>query len=81
MRFDRVRFWICRVGGAVLLVVGLYSVLWGKSKDGKSVTNDAENPETKEETILESTTSTNHWLLIRWWLDINVAKLNDSHHI
>ncbi|XP_044476007.1 WAT1-related protein At1g43650 [Mangifera indica] len=49
-----------RVGGAVLLVVGLYSVLWGKSKDGKSVTNDAENPETKEETILESTTSTNH---------------------
>ncbi|KAJ0024387.1 hypothetical protein Pint_07937 [Pistacia integerrima] len=49
------------VGGAVLLVVGLYSVLWGKKKEeGKSVTNDEENPETKEETILESATTTYH---------------------
>lgn len=55
----------CSVGGAVLLVVGLYCVLWGKKKEeGKSVTNDEENTETKEETILESTTTTNHWLLI-----------------
>ncbi|KAA8546563.1 hypothetical protein F0562_002698 [Nyssa sinensis] len=43
------------VCGAILLVGGLYSVLWGKSKEGKSETNE-QRSETKEETILESIT-------------------------
>lgn len=39
----------CSVGGAVLLVVGLYSVLWGKNKEAKTVTNDEQNPGTDAE--------------------------------
>lgn len=48
------------VGGAVLLVCGLYSVLWGKNKEAKeeSVGNDEETPDdqTKEGNILECIT-------------------------
>ncbi|EOY16716.1 Nodulin MtN21 /EamA-like transporter family protein isoform 2 [Theobroma cacao] len=44
------------IGGVVLLVGGLYSVLWGKKReDGKGVTNE-QNPDTKEETVLECIT-------------------------
>ncbi|XP_034675225.1 WAT1-related protein At1g43650 isoform X1 [Vitis riparia] len=44
------------VGGAVLLVVGLYCVLWGKNReDGKSVTNE-QRQESKEEIVLECIT-------------------------
>ncbi|KAL5843750.1 hypothetical protein ACOSQ4_009708 [Xanthoceras sorbifolium] len=50
------------VGGAVLLVCGLYGVLWGKNKEEekvKSVRNDEENPDEdqiKEGNILECIT-------------------------
>jgi len=40
------------VAGTILLVVGLYSVLWGKSKDGVKGEN-LEAEQTKEETRLE----------------------------
>ncbi|EOY16718.1 Nodulin MtN21 /EamA-like transporter family protein isoform 2 [Theobroma cacao] len=44
------------IGGVVLLVGGLYSVLWGKKReDGKGVTNE-QNPDTKEEIVLECIT-------------------------
>ncbi|ESW24018.1 hypothetical protein PHAVU_004G095100 [Phaseolus vulgaris] len=40
------------VGGTILLVVGLYSVLWGKSKENVKVEN-LEPQQTKEETRLD----------------------------
>ncbi|QCD94562.1 WAT1-related protein [Vigna unguiculata] len=40
------------VGGTILLVVGLYSVLWGKSKESVKVEN-LQPQQTKEETRLE----------------------------
>ncbi|KAH9757561.1 WAT1-related protein [Citrus sinensis] len=48
------------VGGAVLLVGGLYSVLWGKNREERinkivGNDNDEENPEGKEEITMEST--------------------------
>ncbi|XP_021285086.1 WAT1-related protein At1g43650-like [Herrania umbratica] len=44
------------IGGVVLLVGGLYSVLWGKNReDGKGVTNE-QHPDTKEEIVLECIT-------------------------
>lgn len=44
-------------GGDVLLMGGLYCVLWGKSReDGKSVTADEQNAETKEKITMESIT-------------------------
>lgn len=44
------------VGGAVLLVGGLYSVLWGKNREERiNNDNDEENPEGKEEITMEST--------------------------
>ncbi|KAL6962487.1 hypothetical protein U1Q18_037446, partial [Sarracenia purpurea var. burkii] len=42
--------------GAVLLVGGLYGVLWGKNKEGKEETNEQKAEETKEETVLECIT-------------------------
>ncbi|XP_044510333.1 WAT1-related protein At1g43650-like isoform X1 [Mangifera indica] len=47
--FKEILYW-GSVAGAVLLVVGLYSVLWGKNKEAKTVTNNEENPETEAET-------------------------------
>lgn len=45
------------VGGALLLVGGLYSVLWGKNKEeGKGETNEQKLDKPKEETILECIT-------------------------
>ncbi|KAJ6335848.1 hypothetical protein OIU78_012453 [Salix suchowensis] len=44
-------------GGDVLLMGGLYCVLWGKSReDGKSVTADEQNAETKEKITMECIT-------------------------
>ncbi|KAA8537896.1 hypothetical protein F0562_027524 [Nyssa sinensis] len=43
------------VCGAILLAGGLYSVLWGKNKEGKSERNE-QRPERKEETVLEGIT-------------------------
>ncbi|KAK2979628.1 hypothetical protein RJ640_020120, partial [Escallonia rubra] len=40
------------VCGAILLVIGLYGVLWGKKKEGKSETNEGKS-ETKGEASLE----------------------------
>ncbi|GLT62614.1 hypothetical protein SLA2020_352360 [Shorea laevis] len=45
------------VGGAVLLVTGLYGVLWGKKKEEKmSVETNGQNLDAKEEIILECIT-------------------------
>ncbi|KAB1220847.1 hypothetical protein CJ030_MR3G023985 [Morella rubra] len=44
------------IGGAILLVGGLYIVLWGKNKEGKSESTDKQRQETKEEVILECIT-------------------------
>ncbi|THG08657.1 hypothetical protein TEA_015527 [Camellia sinensis var. sinensis] len=41
------------VCGAILLVGGLYGVLWGKNKEGKGETNE-QKAESKEEVVLES---------------------------
>ncbi|XP_059631398.1 WAT1-related protein At1g43650-like isoform X3 [Cornus florida] len=43
------------VGGIILLIGGLYSVLWGKNKEGKNKTNEQRSI-AKEETTLESIT-------------------------
>ncbi|KAI4348082.1 hypothetical protein L6164_008843 [Bauhinia variegata] len=41
------------VGGTVLLVIGLYSVLWGKNRESIKVQANGVTAETKEETRLE----------------------------
>ncbi|KAI4352978.1 hypothetical protein L6164_007178 [Bauhinia variegata] len=43
------------VGGTILLVIGLYSVLWGKNRESTKV-EDTDTAETKEETRLECIT-------------------------
>lgn len=57
LTIDAILLIICgSVGGAVLLVVGLYSVLWGKNReDRKSETNE-QRQESKEEIVLECIT-------------------------
>ncbi|KAG2665602.1 hypothetical protein I3760_15G015100 [Carya illinoinensis] len=44
------------VGGAILLVGGLYSVLWGKNKEDRKSEMDKQRQVTKEEVILECIT-------------------------
>lgn len=45
-------FLYCSVGGVVLLVGGLYSVLWGKKReDGKRVRNEQIADTNKEEEV------------------------------
>ncbi|KAJ7969816.1 WAT1-related protein [Quillaja saponaria] len=46
-------FYLGSVGGTILLVVGLYSVLWGKNRESLKVEAHQDKQETKEETILE----------------------------
>ncbi|KAL3504474.1 hypothetical protein ACH5RR_034315 [Cinchona calisaya] len=44
--------------GAVLLVTGLYSFLWGKNKEAKNHANDQKSDQSKEEVALECITYT-----------------------
>ncbi|KAK4600882.1 hypothetical protein RGQ29_010471 [Quercus rubra] len=44
------------IGGAILLVGGLYSVLWGKNKEDRKSETDKQRQETKEELVLECIT-------------------------
>ncbi|PON83042.1 Plant-drug/metabolite exporter [Trema orientale] len=44
------------VGGAILLVGGLYSVLWGKNKEDRGNETNEQRQESKEEIILECIT-------------------------
>ncbi|XP_023880447.1 WAT1-related protein At1g43650 [Quercus suber] len=44
------------IGGAILLVGGLYSVLWGKNKEDSKSETDKQRQETKEELVLECIT-------------------------
>ncbi|KAG6784041.1 hypothetical protein POTOM_009724 [Populus tomentosa] len=56
---DKVLVLYGSAGGDVLLMGGLYCVLWGKKReeDRKSVTTDEQNTETKEKITLECITS------------------------
>ncbi|XP_038884291.1 WAT1-related protein At1g43650 isoform X1 [Benincasa hispida] len=45
------------VGGAILLVMGLYFVLWGKKKEDGKIETIEQRHDTKEETILECITT------------------------
>jgi len=60
---DKVLVLYGSAGGDVLLMGGLYCVLWGKKReeDRKSVTTDEQNTETKEKITLECITS--HWVM------------------
>lgn len=50
-----VLIFICRVLGAVLILVGLYLVVWGKSEEGKFASRKAVIP-----SVAESSPSTNN---------------------
>lgn len=56
--FDRVC--VCSVSGAVLLIIGLYGILWGKSNEVKrAATNlEAQNEEVKMEGKLQASEET-----------------------
>lgn len=51
---------MCSVIGAVLIVIGLYMVLWGKSKEMKKVTDLEITPEIEEIEVVVASTKVDH---------------------
>ncbi|KAF8405880.1 hypothetical protein HHK36_007958 [Tetracentron sinense] len=54
--FDYGQFLCSSVGGAILLVGGLYSVLWGMNKEERTSKTNGQRQETKEVPVLERIT-------------------------
>uniref|UniRef100_A0A453QCR8 Uncharacterized protein n=1 Tax=Aegilops tauschii subsp. strangulata TaxID=200361 RepID=A0A453QCR8_AEGTS len=44
-------FWPCSVLGSILMIMGLYILLWGKSRDASATVPPAKEEEDKEKQI------------------------------
>lgn len=54
VRENHLPSWFCdSVCGAIMLVGGLYVVLWGKNKEGKRQTDEGKSKMSEGETVLE----------------------------
>lgn len=63
----------CSIGGGVLLVVGLYSVLWGKDKEDRKSEESEQKQESKEEVVWEC-------IISRWGWDCSKFDWMNKRH-
>jgi len=52
---SKISFWLCRIVGAVFIMLGLYLVLWGKNEERKLALEESQqDPESLTKHLLEA---------------------------